>query len=59
MSKIIKRPWGAYVVIAKSKDFLLKKINVKPGDDIRVITRRGAIKIIARSDRDVPEGMAR
>jgi formate dehydrogenase major subunit len=35
----------------------LKKLNVKPGDDIRVITRRGAIKIIARSDRDVPEGM--
>ena len=35
----------------------LKKINVKPGDDIRVVTRRGAIKIIARSDRDVPEGM--
>jgi formate dehydrogenase major subunit len=35
----------------------LKKINVKPGDDIRVTTRRGAIKIIARSDRDVPEGM--
>ena len=30
MSKIIKRPWGAYVVIAKSKDFLLKKITVKP-----------------------------
>ena len=30
MSKIIKRPWGAYVVIAKSKDFLLKKMTVKP-----------------------------
>ena len=30
MSKIIKRPWGGYVVIAKSKDFLLKKITVKP-----------------------------
>ena len=30
MSKIIKRPWGAYVVIAKSKDFLLKKITIKP-----------------------------
>ena len=30
MSKIIKRPWGAYVVIAKSKDFLFKKITVKP-----------------------------
>ena len=30
MSKIIKRPWGAYVIIAKSKDFLLKKITVKP-----------------------------
>ena len=30
MSNIIKRPWGSYVVIAKSKDFLLKKLTVKP-----------------------------
>ena len=30
MSKIIKKPWGSYVVIVKSKDFLLKKIIVKP-----------------------------
>ena len=30
MSKIVKKPWGAYVVIAKSKDFLLKKMIVKP-----------------------------
>ena len=30
MTNIIKRPWGSYIVIAKSKDYLLKKITVKP-----------------------------
>ena len=30
MSKMIKRPWGFYVFITKSKDFLIKKIIVKP-----------------------------
>ena len=30
MTKIIKRPWGSYIVIAKSKDYLLKKLTVKP-----------------------------
>ena len=30
MNKIVKRPWGTYVVLAKSKDFLLKKIKIKP-----------------------------
>ena len=30
MTNIIKRPWGNYIVIAKSKDYLLKKITVKP-----------------------------
>ena len=28
MSKLVKRPWGTYTVLAKSKDFLLKKITV-------------------------------
>ena len=27
MSKLVKRPWGTYAVLAKSKDFLLKKIH--------------------------------
>ena len=30
MSKLVKRPWGNYTVLAKSKDFLLKKIMVLP-----------------------------
>ena len=30
MSKLVKRPWGNYTVLAKSKDFLLKKITVLP-----------------------------
>lgn len=30
MNKIIKRPWGTYVVLARSKDFLIKKIVVIP-----------------------------
>ena len=29
MNKIVKRPWGNYVVLAKSKDFLIKKIKIK------------------------------
>ena len=27
MSKLVKRPWGTYTILAKSKDFLLKKIS--------------------------------
>ena len=30
MSKLVKRPWGSYNVLAKSKDFLLKKITILP-----------------------------
>ena len=30
MNKIFKRPWGTYVILAKSKNFLLKKIKIKP-----------------------------
>ena len=30
MTKYIKKPWGSYVVLNKSKDFLIKKIIVKP-----------------------------
>ena len=30
MIKSIKKPWGSYIVINKSKDFLIKKIVVKP-----------------------------
>jgi formate dehydrogenase major subunit len=35
----------------------LGRRGMKPGDPIRVETRRGAIEIKARADRDVPEGM--
>ena len=30
MKKITTRPWGNYAVLAKSKDFLIKKIVVNP-----------------------------
>ena len=30
MTKIIKKPWGSYIVLNKSKDFLLKKLVIKP-----------------------------
>ena len=30
MTKSIKKPWGSYVVLSKSKDFLIKKIIVRP-----------------------------
>ena len=30
MTKSIKKPWGSYFVLNKSKDFLIKKIIVKP-----------------------------
>ena len=30
MKKLVIRPWGNYTVLAKSKDFLLKKIVVNP-----------------------------
>ena len=35
----------------------MKRLDVWPGDSIRVSTRRGTIEITARADRDVPEGM--
>ena len=35
----------------------LGRREIKPGDTIRVETRRGAIELKARADRDVPEGM--
>jgi formate dehydrogenase major subunit len=35
----------------------MKRLDVWPGDPIRVSTRRGTIEIAARADRDVPEGM--
>ena len=31
MSNIVKRPWGSYLILAKSKIFLIKKIKVNPG----------------------------
>jgi formate dehydrogenase major subunit len=36
----------------------MRRLNVWPGDFVRVETRRGAVEVKARSDRDVPENMA-
>ena len=35
----------------------LQRLGVAPGKDVKVTTRRGEIVLIARQDRDVPEGM--
>jgi len=35
----------------------MRKLNVWPGDFIRLQTRRGAVEVKVRSDRDVPENM--
>jgi formate dehydrogenase major subunit len=35
----------------------LFRLNIEPGDFIRLETRRGAIEVKVRADRDVPEGM--
>jgi formate dehydrogenase major subunit len=36
----------------------MRRLDVQPGDFVRLQTRRGAIEVKARSDRDVPENMA-
>jgi formate dehydrogenase major subunit len=35
----------------------MRRMDVRPGDFIRLETRRGAVEIKVRSDRDVPENM--
>ena len=30
MNRTVKRPWGSFTVISKSKDYLIKKIKVNP-----------------------------
>jgi formate dehydrogenase major subunit len=35
----------------------LRQLGVAPGDPVRVTTRRGAIELAARADRDVPPGL--
>ena len=35
----------------------LHRLNLNPGDRMRLETRRGAVEVKVRSDRDVPEGM--
>jgi formate dehydrogenase major subunit len=35
----------------------MKRLDIWPGDPIRVSTRRGTVELAARADRDVPEGM--
>ena len=35
----------------------LRAMDVQPGETIRIETRRGAVELAARADRDVPQGM--
>ena len=35
----------------------MRRMNVQPGNFIRMLTRRGAVEVKVRSDRDVPENM--
>jgi formate dehydrogenase major subunit len=35
----------------------MKRLGIEPGEDVRVSTRRGAVTLKARQDRDVAEGM--
>jgi formate dehydrogenase major subunit len=35
----------------------MRRLNVWPGDRVRLETRRGAVEVKVRSDRDVPENM--
>ena len=35
----------------------MRRMNVQPGDFVRLETRRGAVEVKVRSDRDVPENM--
>jgi formate dehydrogenase major subunit len=43
------------VAFMSPKNLWREKLN--PGDFIRIETRRGAVEVMVRSDRDVPEGM--
>jgi len=43
--------------VAHLNHFELRRMGLKPGDRVRVSTRRGAIELVARQDRDVPDGM--
>jgi formate dehydrogenase major subunit len=43
------------VALLSPKD--LRRLNLWPGDSIKLETRRGAIEVKVRSDRDVPENM--
>ncbi len=35
----------------------LARLGIKPGEKVRVSTRRGTVELVARRDRDVPDGM--
>ncbi|MCH7865791.1 MAG: molybdopterin-dependent oxidoreductase, partial [Proteobacteria bacterium] len=45
------------VAVASLHPDQMKALGLAPGDTIRVASRRGAIEIAARADRDVPDGM--
>ncbi|HEX9569328.1 MAG TPA: formate dehydrogenase subunit alpha, partial [Rhodospirillales bacterium] len=45
------------VAVASLNPGQMKKLNIRPGDTIRVASRRGAIEIKTRADTDVPDGM--
>ena len=46
-----------YLVKPVDPKWYMRRMKLRPGDFIRLQTRRGAIEIKVRSDRDVPEGM--
>ncbi|MES2751206.1 MAG: formate dehydrogenase subunit alpha, partial [Pseudomonadota bacterium] len=54
-SEILDRIEPEAVAFMSPKD--MRRLNVWPGDFIRLETRRGAIEVKIRSDRDVPENM--
>jgi formate dehydrogenase major subunit len=43
--------------VALLSPFDLRRLDARPGDRVRVATRRGAIELVARADRDVPAGL--
>jgi formate dehydrogenase major subunit len=54
-SLVLDRIEPEAVAFMSPKD--MRRLSVRPGDFIRLETRRGAVEIKVRSDRDVPENM--
>lgn len=54
-SKVLDRIEPEAVAFMAPRD--MHRLSVRPGDFIRLMTRRGAVEVKVRSDRDVPENM--